>query len=103
MKQADSWHLHYQEVLNLVKKHHRMPSKHNEADRQMMNWLKYNKRLLRSGRMPVERQGLFQQLLTLGGSYRKINQYAYLNPQQNLFFEKKAEVAPSSDDGAQSS
>ena len=82
MKQDDRWELHCQEIMNFVKERRRIPSKHYSEDHSMLNWMKYNKRLLRNGTMPAARLARFRELLALADNYRKINQYAYIRPQQ---------------------
>ena len=75
MKQEDSWHQHYQRIMLFMKETHRRPSKHRIEEHRMVNWIKYNKKLIAKGLLSEERTKLFNELLDVAQKYRRINQY----------------------------
>ena len=84
MEQDKRWDQHWREIVTFVQERRRMPSRHNVEDHLMLNWIKYNRRQLKAGKMSADRQERFLQLLALGDSFRKVNQYAYRRPPQGL-------------------
>lgn len=75
MTQDEAWQKHYDEIVKFVKTNKRCPSKHRPEDRRMVNWMKYNRKLINKDAFPAERLKRFNRLLTLCEKYRHINQY----------------------------
>lgn len=71
------WLQNYNAIMRYMEVNKRRPSKHRIEDHRMLNWLKYNKKLIAAGKMSDKRLKLFQHLMDTADSYRKLNQYAY--------------------------
>ena len=65
----------YNEVKEFIECEHRNPSKYVAEDRDMLNWLKANRKILNAGKMKPERIEMFKELLALTEQYRRKNQY----------------------------
>ncbi|MBR1410158.1 MAG: hypothetical protein IJ580_03565 [Prevotella sp.] len=76
MKQDDCWQMHYDEIMHFMEQNHRCPSKHRIEDHRMLNWMKYNRKLVSKGQLPADRLKRFNLLLDTAKKYRHINQYA---------------------------
>lgn len=83
MTQDERWTLHYQEILKYMRTNKRRPSKHHEEDIPMHNWIKQNKKLLNKGLLPKNRINRFTHLLDIARSFRRVNQYAYLDKEED--------------------
>ena len=81
MTHEEMWLQHYQAFMDFLKIHKHRPSKYVGEEREMLNWLKYNKKLLAQGKLPEKRKTQFEELLELSGRLRRLNQYAYGRPQ----------------------
>lgn len=79
MNQDDIWLNHYKEIMDYLLTFKRRPSKHRIEDHQMLNWIKYNKKLMAREKMDESRIPYFKQLLEVAEKYRKLNQSAYAN------------------------
>ena len=69
-----SW-TRYKEVVSFIETNHRNPSKYVAEDRDMLNWLKANRKALNAGKMKPERVERFRKLLELMEKYKRKNQY----------------------------
>ncbi|MDE7456230.1 MAG: hypothetical protein K2M96_05915 [Prevotella sp.] len=76
-KSDSKWLQNYNAIMQYMEANRRRPSKHRIEDHRMLNWLKYNKKLIAAGKMSDERLRLFHQLMDIANGYRKLNQYAY--------------------------
>ena len=65
----------YKEVVSFIETNHRNPSKYVAEDRDMLNWLKANRKALNAGKMKLERVEKFKELLELMEKYKRKNQY----------------------------
>ena len=65
----------YKEVVSFIETNHRNPSKYVAEDRDMLNWLKANRKALNAGKMKLERVEKFRKLLELMEKYKRKNQY----------------------------
>ena len=65
----------YKEVVSFIETNHRNPSKYVAEDRDMLNWLKANRKALNAGKMKAERVEKFRKLLELMEKYKRKNQY----------------------------
>ena len=75
MTQDEKWNINYNEVVDFINTNHRNPSKYVAEDRDMLNWLKANRKALNAGKMKPERVEKFKELLALTEQYRRKNQY----------------------------
>ena len=75
MTQDEKWLKRYQEVKTFIETNHRNPSKYVAEDRDMLNWLKANRKALNAGKMKPERVEKFRKLLELMEKYKRKNQY----------------------------
>ena len=75
MTQEERWQKRYEEVVDFLETNHRNPSKYVAEDRDMLNWLKANRKALNAGKMKLERIKKFRKLLELTEQYRRKNQY----------------------------
>ena len=82
------WEQNLAAVKQFIKKHKCLPSKHRIEEHPMLNWIKYNKKLVAKGKLSPERQQKFEQLLAESTVFHKRNQYAYTSGQST--YVKKA-------------
>ena len=75
MTQDEKWMAKYQEVVGFIEANHRNPSKHRIEERDMLNWLKANRKALNAEKMKPERVEKFRKLLEMTEQYRRKNQY----------------------------
>ena len=73
--QETRWLNRYNEVKWFLEENHRNPSKYVAEDRDMLNWLKANRKALNAGKMKAERVEKFRKLLELTEQYKRKNQY----------------------------
>ena len=62
-------------MTDFLEENHRNPSKYVAEDRDMLNWLKANRKALNAGKMKVERVEKFRKLLAMTEQYRRKNQW----------------------------
>ena len=65
----------YNEVVSFIETNHRNPSKYVGAERELVNWMKQQRKLMNAGDMKPERVKLFEKLLALVGENKHVNQY----------------------------
>ena len=88
MTQEERWYIQYEEITNYIRQNRRRPSKHRTEDHKMLNWLKYNRKLMLKGELPENRVEQFKKLLQLADRYRKLNQHSYKNSRElKLMFQ----------------
>ena len=75
MTQEEKWMARYEEVVDFIKTNRRNPSKYVAEDRDMLNWLKANRKAMNAGKMKPERVEKVKELLALTEQYRRKNQY----------------------------
>ena len=75
MTQDEKWMARYKEVVSFIETNHRNPSKYVAEDRDMLNWLKANRKAMNAGKMKADRVEKFKELLALTEQYRRKNQY----------------------------
>ncbi len=75
MTQDELWNTKYAEILDWIKNNQRNPSKHRIEEHNMLSWIKYNKKILKAGKMKENRTSAFNQLLVLMEENKHINQY----------------------------
>lgn len=75
MTQDEMWIEKWREVIDFMETNHRNPSKHRIEEHLMLNWIKYNRKLMNAGELKSERLEMFRELLAVGEKYRMVNQY----------------------------
>ena len=75
MTQEERWLVRYNEVVAFVEANHRNPPKHRIEERDMLNWVKANRKALNAGKMKSERVERFKELLELMEENKRKNQY----------------------------
>ena len=75
MTQDERCQKRYEEVVGFIEANKRNPSKYVAEDRDMLNWLKANRKALNAGKMKAERVEKFRKLLELTEQYKRKNQY----------------------------
>ena len=75
MTQDERWVAKYNEVVEFINTNHRNPSKYDDAERGLRNWVKQQKKLMNAGALEGQRLKMFNELLELGERYRRVNQY----------------------------
>lgn len=77
MTQEERWVAKYNEVVKFIEMNKRNPSKYVDEERgKYYNWIRHNRKLLKTGKMKAERCELFEKLLALCEEYKRVNQYA---------------------------
>ena len=77
MTQDGAWMNKYQEVVAFIEKNKRNPSRYDAEERgRYCNWLRHNRKLLRTGEMKEERIEKFRKLMEMTERYKRVNQYA---------------------------
>ena len=74
MTQDERWLERYKEVME---ENHRNPSKYEDSERGIRNWVRHQQKLLNKGELRPERMVKFKQLLEMGERYRHVNQYMW--------------------------
>lgn len=67
----------WQQYMDFLTAHHRRPSKYKPEERDLVNWMKHNRKLVNQGTFPEHRLKLFNELLKKAAGYQRINQYQY--------------------------
>ena len=83
MTQDELWQQKYEKVVTFIKSHERNPSKHRLEEHQKLNFLKHNKKILKTGVMKLERQEPLKELLE---RYKRKNQYESVGGLELAFF-----------------
>jgi len=73
--QEQSWEEHLVQIRTYMLKYHRQPSKHRKEDHQMLNWIKYNRKLINAGKLSEERTKKFAALMKLAALFHHANQH----------------------------
>jgi hypothetical protein len=64
-KNEEKWLSHYKALRCYLEANHQLPDKKKVENRGLLNWWKYNKRLLKTGRLTEERLELLRHLNAL--------------------------------------
>lgn len=75
MTQAERWLKQYREVMEFIETNHRNPSKYSAAERNYYNFVKRCRKMRNAGELVAERLRLFEELVVLSETYRRVNQY----------------------------
>ena len=52
-KRMDMWEENYEVIWNFASENHRGPSRHRIEEHNMLNWLKYNRKIMNKGELVV--------------------------------------------------
>lgn len=75
MKRDESWNKKYNELWQFVTDHRRGPTRHHLEEKRMLNWLKYNRKLLNKDELSPEKKLLIERIKALISSFNRVNQY----------------------------
>ena len=77
VSQDKRWEQNFAALKQFIEKNKCLPSKHRIEDHRLLNWLKYNRKLVARDKLSPERQARFEQLLAASVGFHKLNQYSY--------------------------
>lgn len=75
MTQEEKWNLRFQEVKDFIETNHRNPSRHFVENRNLLSWIKQQRKLMNAGTLKPERIEPFKRLLLLIEDSKRVNQY----------------------------
>ena len=76
MTQDEKWMAKYNEVKTFIEANKRNPSKYDDTERGLYcNWIRHNRKLLKSGQLKEDRVDKFNELLIMMEEYKRVNQY----------------------------
>ena len=75
MTQDERWQLRYNEVKEFIEANHRNPSRHFVENRNLLSWVKQQRKLLNAGKLKEDRVERFKVLLALIDENKRINQW----------------------------
>lgn len=75
MTQEEKWNLRFQEVKDFIETNHRNPSRHFVENRNLLSWIKQQRKLMNAGTLKPERIEPFKRLLLLIEESKRVNQY----------------------------
>lgn len=75
MTQEEKWNLRFQEVKEFIETTHRNPSRHFVENRNLLSWIKQQRKLMNAGALKQERIEPFKRLLELIEENKRVNQY----------------------------
>lgn len=75
MNQDERWLLRFNEVKAFIEENHRNPSRHFVENRNLLSWIKQQRKLINASRMKPERLEPFNKLMELWEENKRVNQY----------------------------
>ena len=75
MTQDEKWNEHYYEVVDFIKANKRNPSKHFVENRNLLSWVKQQRKLMNAGTLKQDRVEAFKKLMELWEEYKRVNQW----------------------------
>lgn len=75
MTQDERWITRYNEVKELIETNHKNPSRHFVENRNLLSWIKQQRKMMNAGTLKPERIEPFKRLLELIEENKRINQY----------------------------
>ena len=75
MTQDEKWEMRYREVMEFIETNHRNPSKHFVENRNLLSWVKQQRKLLNAGALKSDRVEAFKKLMEIWEENKHINQY----------------------------
>ena len=61
-KNEQKWEMKYEQLKNYIQEHHHLPDKKKVDNRGLLNWWKYNKKMIKLGQLDAERVARLQEL-----------------------------------------
>ena len=86
MTQDEKWNIRYKEVVQFIESNHRNPSRHFVENRNLLSWIKQQRKLMNAGTLKPERLEPFKRLLELMEQNKRVNQYNRQEPATRLVF-----------------
>lgn len=77
MTREEIWNQHIQQFMDFMENHQRRPSKYVLEEHDMLNWYKYTRKKLASGKLSATQVEQFARLQALADRLQRKNQYAY--------------------------
>lgn len=75
MTQEEKWIQRYKEVMEFIETNHRNPSKHFVENRNLLSWVKQQRKLMNAGTLKPDRVEAFKKLMEIWEENKHINQY----------------------------
>jgi len=75
MTQEERWQKRYDEVKEFIETNHRNPSRHFVENRNLLSWVKQQRKLMNAGTLKPERIEPFKRLLELMDENKRVNQW----------------------------
>ena len=75
MTQDEKWISRYNEVKAFIETNNRNPSRHFVENRNLLSWIKQQRKLLNAGMLKPERIERFKELLALIEEKKRVNQW----------------------------
>lgn len=75
MTQDERWLLRYNEVREYIESNHRNPSRHYVENRNLLSWVKQQRKLLNAGTLKPDRVEAFKKLLEVWEENKRVNQW----------------------------
>jgi hypothetical protein len=79
MTQDQRWVKMWQMYMDFLHDNKRRPSKYYPEERDLVNWAKYNRKLVNKGELKECRRNRFDELVAEAGKYQRVNQHQYIN------------------------
>ena len=75
MTQDEKWQNRYNEVRDYIETNHKNPSRHFVENRNLLSWIKQQRKMMNAGTLKPERIEPFKRLLELIEENKRVNQY----------------------------
>ena len=75
MTQNERWQTRYNEVKEFIEKNHRNPSRHFVESRNLLSWIKQQRKLQNAGALKQDRIEVFKELIALIEENKRVNQW----------------------------
>ena len=75
MTQDEKWMQRYNEVREYIDTNHRNPSRHFVENRNLLSWMKQQRKLFNAGKLKEERVGKLKELMAMWEKNKRVNQY----------------------------
>lgn len=62
MKNEERWRYNYTELKSYIEEHGQLPDKKRKENRRLLNWWKYNRKLIKLGKISNERAKMLAEL-----------------------------------------
>ena len=91
MTQEQRWTMMWTSMMKFFEENKRCPSKYKPEERDLHNWVKYNCKRLRSGKLSASRMQRMEEMLAEGERLKRINQYQYKHEETQSLFDAQNE------------